>query len=182
MAQTIAMQRGATSITASGGYNTLWTQSSGVATRVIPNMLVGYWTQSPLNVASYVTLTLQSSTGGSQVLGWMYISSSATQYRTWQAGINYNATNQMAPVSTSSAMNGWNLYTNGSGYIADNVANITYNLQILNVNSGFTPLGQFYMGNGDSLKIRSSSIYQSGKSQFNNTLQVAWSFTTVTES
>ena len=181
MAQTIAMQRGATSITASGGYNTLWTQSSGVATRVIPNMLTGYYTQSPLNITSYVTLSLQSSTGGSQVLGWLY-TSSAGQYRTWQAGINYNATNQLAPVSTISAMNGWNLYTNGNGYIADNVANITYNLLIQSTNSGFTPLGQFYMGNGDSLKIRAYSQYQSGKSQFNNTLQVAWSFTTVTES
>ena len=73
MAQTIALQRGTTTVAGSGASSvTLFTQSGGTATRVILNQLSFYNSTSASNQSSKVIVYLTSSGGQTSVIGFLF--------------------------------------------------------------------------------------------------------------
>jgi len=183
MAQTIAMQRGTTTITANGtGPTTLFTQSGGTATRVIINGISGYsgsnynyWCMmlSITNTGTSVNLPVAfKSTGGTfgACGGFFFLSGLGAASNGAAQKANTAATGTSAAVLLSNA-NTWPR----SG---DPV--------IVSVNDALTPNGSsgavyeycpqnFWIGPGDSVCL---GLYNSGGGSTN----VAWNFTTVTES
>lgn len=167
MPQTVAIQRG-TTVVSNETFVTLFTQSGGNATRVITNMLVWYFNTDSPN--TYVSLYQTSAGGGASVLGYYY----ATNDRGGQASpdpnfnANTNGTSSILPVRGA-----FNTGTqNYMGLILPTSLNglgtPAYS------RSTFVPQN-FWIGPSDSVRF---AVYGQGVS----TINVAWSFTTITES
>ena len=181
MPQTVAMQRGSVSGSASGGWITLFTQSSGIAARVIPVNFEQYFSQSPNNNNGAFQLAIVSSAGGGQI-----ISSIGNVGTSQLAGFQItcttnNAQDLIAIVGVAAQKS---ISWKGSG------TSTPYNAGVTSVNSYYgagatssaNAIGQFFMGNGDSLRYRIFGTYNSGKSQPNCTTNASFSFVTITES
>lgn len=182
MAQTIAMQRGGLSITTNGSWNTLFTQSSGTAARVIPNQFNGYFVYSPIFATIYFHVAIVSNSGGGQILcgtQGMY----SSQIQSWQIACTGNQS--AGNVSSANPPLYQSVLVNGSS-----AGSTPYNSGYSSVNtslgpaasSGITPIGQFFLGNGDSLQLRAYATRNAGKGSVPNNMQIYWNMTTITES
>jgi hypothetical protein len=181
MAQTVAMQRGAISGTANGGWITVFTQSSGIAARVIPVNFEQYFSQSPNNNNGAFQLAIVSSAGGGQIISSIGNVGSSSFANFQITCTTNNAQDLIGLVGNAYQKSiGWR----GSG------TSTPYNAGVTSVNayygagatSNANAIGQFFMGNGDSLRYRITATFNSGKSQPNCTTNVSYSFVTVTES
>lgn len=182
MAQTIAMQRGSLSVTADSTWNTLFTQSSGVAARVIPNQINGNWVYSGTGSTIFFQLAIASSGGSGQILSMtqaMYFST----FNSWQIACTGNQSGNIVYGQNPGYLNSFGISSGSSG-------NPPYNTSISNVSlsmpttaqSSPAPVGQFFLGNGDSVRVRVYGLRPSGKGTAQNVMQIYWNMTTITES
>jgi len=182
MAQTIAMQRGSLSVTADQTWNTLWTQSSGVAARVIPNQINGNWVYSGTGSTIYFQLAIVSSGGSGQILSMtqgMYYS----QFNSWQIPCTGNQSGSIVYGQSPSYFNSFGIVGGSSGSTPYNASLTNVSLQMpVTGQSSPAPVGQFFLGNGDSVRVRAYGLRPSGKGTSNNVMQIYWNFTTITES
>lgn len=184
MAQTIAMQRGTTTVSATGiSEVTLFTQSGGIATRVILNQLGASISEVPNH--AYMTLIHQVSGGQAFVLGILKYATSGP--RSFQFAPGVSSANPFAAVpmlnSTSNSLGRSSnpvIHSDGS----NGVANITPSSVNVSWPDGSTDTrysmlcSNFYMGPGDSLLVRCRADINSGTA----TATISYSFTTITES
>lgn len=182
MAQTIAMQRGSLSVTADSTWNTLFTQSSGVAARVIPNQINGNWVYSPTGSNIYFHLAIVSSGGSGQILS-MTQAMYHTTFNSWQIQCTGNQSGTIIYGQNPGYLNSFGVSSGGAG-------STPYNASISNVNLSMpvtaqsvpAPVGQFFLGNGDSVRVRVYGLRPSGKGTAQNVMQIYWNMTTITES
>jgi hypothetical protein len=181
MAQTIAMQRGSLSVTADSTWNTLWTQSSGVAARVIPNQINGNWVYSGTGATIYFQLAISSSSGSGQILSMtqgMYYS----QFNSWQIGCTGNQSGNIVYGQNPSYLSTYGII-GPLGSSPYNGSLPSGQLQApTTAQSSPSPVGQFFLGNGDSVRVRVYGLRPSGKGTAQNVMQIYWNFTTITES
>jgi hypothetical protein len=182
MAQTIAMQRGSLSVTADSTWNTLWTQSSGVAARVIPNQLNGNWVYNATGSTIYFHLAIVSSGGSGQILSMtnqMYFST----FNSWQIACTGNQSGNIVYGQNPGYLNSFGISSNGAGSTPYNAGITGVSLSMpTTAQSNPAPVGQFFLGNGDSVRVRVYGLRPSGKGTTNNVMQIYWNFTTITES
>ena len=188
MAQTIAIQRGTTTVSANGNTTvTLFTQSGGTATRVILNQLLVYFSSGPPGVQNNgMNLYLTSSSGYSSVIGSMKFGSTTSQWAfQFPAGAPNSGFNGTS-AGTSNSINSSNPFIYQSGGSGDMLANATNNIQVQYSNSSYDAYSvipaNFYIGPGDALKLKVRGLYASGKGTASGTANVGYSFTTITES
>lgn len=173
MAQTIAQQKGALSVNWDGtSVGTLFTLSSGTASRIILN-----------------SLSIYNDYGNRTPYIWFYIYNSAMGVRNPIAGAVYSQCVAMAwlPGNTSGPASiqysSTNIMNNGS-FLVDTSANvgnigskppsyIGWNATSNSATGNYFP-AQFWMGNGDSLQVKGDWTGTAGV--------VYYSFTTITES
>lgn len=166
MAQTIAIQRGASSVS-NNTITTLFTQSGGTATRVIANMLTFYANTS--GNGCNATLIHTSSGGGSHIVGYLGGSSGLVQTAIAVNGMSNAASwigNASGIAYGNTMIRGGSTAYQGTliqGFPVSPASNVSYLPQ------------NFWIGPSDTLSF---GVYDSGWS----TIQVAWSFTTITES
>jgi hypothetical protein len=184
MAQTIALQRGTTTLTANGTDSvTLFTQSGGTATRVILNQLGASLSNVPNN--AYMTLIHQVSGGQTFVLGILKYGSSGA--RSFQFAPGASSANPFAaiPMLTSTSNSGGRAPTpiihsdgsDGVANIAPNIVSVTWPTGAAEDRYGML-CSNFYMGPSDSLRIRCKADLGEGYP----TATISYSFTTITES
>jgi hypothetical protein len=182
MPQTVAMQRGSVSSTASGGWITLFTQSSGIATRVIPINFEHWLSQNPNNNTGYFQLAIVSSSGGGQIIS-SYNGTPSQNLNSFQITCTNTNAADIATVSTTAVGRSIQWRTSSSG-------SSPYNASISNVSAGYgttaqgnaNAIGQFFMGSGDSLRYRITAIFNQGKGTSPCTTNASFSFVTITES
>ena len=173
MAQTIAMQRGTSSI-ATGSNITLFTQSSGTATRVICNWISFYAASQYANGAR-LSFNHSSSAGGSAQIGYAFLQNAGQSSQITPAN-NSVGPYQFRGDTTPAPINGFMYAASTASYTgAINPAN----LQIYNPTSvtatQYMP-SNLWMGPSDSL---TAYWVDNGNAV---TINIAWSFTTITES
>jgi len=180
MAQTIALQRGTTTVTANGSSGaTLFTQSGGTATRVIVNNLGFYFTTTPGQSDVYVVVYLTQSGGQQLVLGRLY---NQSPYKAAQFAPGISTTNafETNPANINAARNFGFTSSGTNGVASADAQSISINApsstSMMQLNSNF------YMGPGDSIAVKARGSSASGKSQVFQTLNISYSFTTITES
>lgn len=179
MPQTIALQRGTTTVSAAGGNSsvTLFTQSGGTATRVILNQLGIFFSSNPTdNVRAAV---FHNSNGGqSTLLGYLTDNGrrQSCQFTPaandpFSGNVGQTSTNAFKqrprlPVIASSAATGI-----GSGG-ATSIQIEYYETTDSNFYYAIIP-SNFYIGPGDSISM---------KIEAGPTANISYSFTTITES
>lgn len=187
MAQTIAIQRGELSLVWNDALYTIFTQSTGTATRVIfggmncysggsPGANVGMMTfiqNSAANRWTPVSVWSASKTSG-QICGFLTFPSQSSTFRQSYSGSNILQTNAGNSIGSQS----------NTGYIGGNSLG-SVNMYGGGSNTGGFPFGtvgnmdqqpaQFWMGSGDSLVIRVVSSSSSAA-------YLAYNFVTITES
>jgi hypothetical protein len=184
MPQTIAVQRGTATVNTDGGAKvTLFTQSSGIATRVIVGGITGNF---PLNNSStryMVFINVNGSGNYIPVIVRQHGNSSARYITTFPnsesaigtslAGKISDATGQSAGASIGSSINnGWG-NSMGSGVVGQAFQQgIAFNQMALNISPG-----NFWIANGDSLAL---SAFVDGGDGYATTIN--YHFITVTES
>lgn len=191
MAQTIALQRGTTTVTTNGSTQaTLFTQSSsGIATRVIPNA-IGVYFSNPQPQASSIPIIcgIYCTISGGQTLliGYLHLGNSAYA-RSFQFPISampntgasngvWNSNNTIVSSVTPTITN------NGTLGIGDlSLENVSINYPLGNNPRIAILPSSFYIGPSDIIKIRVYGLAQSGKSQIPTTANITYSFTTITE-
>jgi len=184
MAQTIALQRGTTTVTSNGTSSaTLFTQSGGTATRVILNQLGVYYSSEPNEGSAFVVVYHNISGGQSLMLGLMrdtdrrrsnqFVPGASSENpflgSATQTGTTTAVALNRAPTIGSSG-------TTGVGSSNANAVAIDYS-------SAATPRyasmpSNFYMGPGDSLSLKTYAILDGNPV----TANITYSFTTITES
>jgi hypothetical protein len=188
MAQTIALQRGTTTVTSNGTTSaTLFTQSGGTATRVIPNAIGIYFSATPN--FNYVIFGVYVAISGGQTLLVGYLHQGNTTYnRSFQFPIS-------AMPNTGASNGVWN--TNGlvviptTPYFANTSTTGVGNTAIENVNVNY-PLAantrlvilpsSFYIGASDAIVVKAYGFNAIGKgSPTALTANITYSFTTITE-
>ena len=183
MAQTIALQRGVASITWDGTtQTTLFTQSGGTATRVVFNGCGAYNGSASAGMLMSIFVKLSGGTG-SYCVASVWIGNSANN-----ASIDFRPGNTNA---VGGGTNGSAAINSGATVLAFNTAS-TYSMDVnmvyanlfggMNASGGFGSgniyefcPAQFWIGPGDAIifKCRAAT---------SNSGQVAYSFTTITES
>lgn len=187
MAQTIALQRGTTSVTSDYGSVTLFTQSGGTATRVIVNSISVYFPTPPDTGTVYITLFVTQSGGQSTMLGHLRTTNRTKSYQ-FTAGASTD--NQFAGVGLSQFNSSTNsvvastpiIYANNNNGPAGagNVVGMEWSTL---ANSHFGMLNSnFYIGPSDLVGMRISANKVSGKGTIQVTGNISYSFTTITES
>lgn len=166
MAQTIAMQRG-TSTVAHTAQTTLFTQSGGLATRVIFNGLAGH---NPAQTSSQVVISVQPSGGAPYVLGY-----GVSAYADWEFKPNTNTYGVVASGTSLWPDSFLYLSNTASTYVADQNGSTLNVVGPSTSNYGFGIPQNFWIGPGDAVRMR---FWQ----QAGNTCTFGWSFTTITES
>jgi hypothetical protein len=174
MPQTIATVRGTTSIPTNGSA-TLYTQSGGLATRVILNFVS--WFTTPDYGAANLSLTHVSAGGGSALIGFQH---------SVYTGINRSSqlmpTNAAAPAATNAMTNvgsnqpsqGWLVSSHPSYMGSSNGNNISPRFVSPTLNSYNYMPTNYWIGPSDSIVV----WWFTGEGP-NATL--AYSFTTITE-
>jgi len=181
MAQTVALQRGSGTLSGNGtSAATLFTQSTGLATRVIFNQLTWYLNSSTNSGGMRAILVLNSSGGQGSVIG-LYNAASSSM---WGGGFtNKNAGNPMPGA-------GWNgsttIISSSSMYQQSSAAAMGSNASAVSLSTGNsyyeTMPTNFWMGPSDSLSFRINAQQAGGKGSSPLTVTYSWSFTTITES
>lgn len=178
MAQTIALQRGTTSVTADGTIVTLFTQSGGTATRVILNQL-SWYLNAIQNSGSPTAIVLHTSSGGqTSVLGYYRRTNGSMYSGQFLIGGNNSAWNSTGAASTGNISSNPAM-TGGSGGMGNDQPSLEYSGTSTYTSS--MP-STFYIGPGDSIKIKIYSSAGTGKSFVYRTANIGYSFTTITES
>lgn len=185
MAQTVALQRGTTSVSANNTSSvTLFTQSGGTATRVILNSLNMTFSPNPNSGNVNVILIVTPSGGQSVVLGIIRSGSQNVAIQFTPAG---SPNNQFLAVPIYAG----NLYTpmpnitgnSTSGVGASNASSVgttwTNNSTGLPINM-VSP--NFYIGPSDVVSMKAQATNVAGKSSSTCTMSISYSFTTITES
>lgn len=184
MATTIAVQRGTTTVNTDGGAKvTLFTQSSGIATKVIVG---GMTANFPVNNSSARYMVFINVNGSGNYIpvivrqhgnsNTRYITTfpnSESAIGTSLSGKIPDGTSQSTGVSIGSTLNnGWSntMASNGTGQVFQQ--GLTFNQMALNISPG-----QFWMANGDSLVL---SAFIDGGDGY--TTSINYHFITVTES
>jgi hypothetical protein len=164
MAQTIAMQRGTGSLSASGNTSaTLFLQSGGSATRVIVNGIAWY---SAGSNSMYMSLYVDSSGGPGYIVGRFYQYSQSGQF-------TVSPSNGMGTVGWGSGALDCSsqLYTSGGStwpaFSSPSSVNVNHGGQS-------SVMQNFWIGPGDSVVLRANN---GGTAQ-----SYGFSFTTITES
>ena len=189
MAQTVALQRGTTTVTGNGSsFADLFTQSSGIATRVILNGVACY--ASSTDTRLYACLLVKSagsstnvltvatkSYGNNQNVGafdFSVVDGIADNLGPWSPTSNQGTTNKanMAATNTTTATQGGTTFATTMNYIY--VSGTGSNINTNDVQYFAVPR-DFWIGPSDivSLKIFTANT---------RTWTIAYSFTTVTES
>ena len=187
MAQTIALQRGATTTPGNGNQTTLFTQSGGIATRVIPNAL-GFYLNTPIPNNGTVVIGIYVAISGGQTLLVGYLNQGSSNFiRSFQFPIGAMPNsgpygNVFYAPQTTWQSTGFIPQINGT----TGVGSLSIeNLQLsFNPGSGskFVSLpSSFYIGPSDSIVIRGYNVYQAGKTTTYPNINVTYSFTTITE-
>lgn len=181
MPQTVAMQRGAVSGTANGGWITIFTQSSGIAARVIPVNFEHWFSQSANSSNGSFQLAIVSSAGGGQIISGIG-NTSGGQMQSVQITCSTNNAQDLLPLVGQAFQKqiAWKGGSTASPYNSG-VTSLSV-LYGASTSSTANAIGQFFMGNGDSLRYRVQGFYNSGKGQLSCTSNVNYSFVTVTES
>lgn len=186
MAQTIAAQRGTTTNPSDGStMTTLFTQSSGIATRVILNG-VSWTTTSGGSTINRMALLIN--VNGTGVYNLVAVKATSNAGRTAYGMNMMPDSRSSAPVTTTGSSAGqypdrWVMYSTFAGnYLGTNLAGGRWEQS--GPNGGFAGMNdfavdivpsQFWMNSGDSLTLLT----------WNNngyTASVVYSFTTITES
>jgi hypothetical protein len=181
MPQTVAMQRGTVSGSAGGGWITVFTQSTGLATRVIPVNFAHWLSQSPNNNTGYFQLAIASSTGGGQIISSMN-GTGNTNMNSFQITCTTNNAQDLFAVSTTTAQKSIRWSAGGAGASPYNSGISSVSAQYGATGVSANAIGQFFMGPGDSLQYRVTAIFNQGKGTAVCTSNAHYSFVTVTES
>jgi hypothetical protein len=179
MAQTIQSKRGTVSASATGGWTTIFTQSAGVAARIVPINLEFWSSQSPRGETGYFQLAISSGSGGGQIISYLNVYGPSTT-RGFQvpcqsfgaAGLQANSTQTFANKWTYSSSSSSSPYNSG-------ITNVSQNIGVQNTQP--ENIGQFYMSNGDSLSFRCYLRFDSGKSVLNCTYNCNYDCIAITE-
>lgn len=174
MAQTIAIVRGTTSVTAFNNV-LLFTQSASTATRVIVNMVSfhssgGQWSGPSASV--YMT----SSSGGNAIIGYWKTAGSLHQGNFMPAASGYGPMSSTG-VGTSAnpiAMSGAMCANDGSQTYIGPVYPANLQTTASTSRESFMP-SNFWLGSGDTVRF---GWYDNNS----NSAIIAYSFTTITES
>lgn len=188
MTQTVGLQRGTTTVTPNGNNTvTLFTQSGGTATRVIPSQLCFYATSSA-NSANQIMVRLTTSGGQTSIIGVARISSAGGFYA-WQFTITGSPNNNF--VGTG-GLSGYGSFLNSNVNLSQastvgDMGSATPSSIALNYSDSGTQRNiflpsNFWMGPGDSISIKPFWQNVSGKSVSYPTLNISYSFVTITES
>lgn len=184
MAQTIALQRGSTSITWNGttAY-TLFTQSGGTATRVIIGGVSAYSTNNgSINMAMFVK---QSGTSNYLTIGYKGVGTASSSNSLDFYGGSAITPLPAQPASTNNSAGGTPILVNSNGgfFGAGDISNTAVqaiNSQFSNSNSFFqfeVCPQQFWIGPGDSVVMKFFNYSSAAATGI-----VAYTFTTITES
>ncbi len=193
MAQTVALQRGSTTVTSDGTSTvTLFTQSGGTATRVIVNRL-GITFSSNIDTGQFCHIIFYMTQTGSTTLTLGILRRQSGGNRSWQflPGVSTNNSftgafvNSAVPLSvylpTNPLLNGSG--TSGTASGAASTTTVEY------AGTGTQPAtivnllnSNFYMGPSDLVGMKIYAASTSGKSYINPTATISYSFTTITES
>jgi len=184
MPQTIALQRGTTTVTANGTDSvTLFTQSGGIATRVILNQL-GAFFSADFNQNTSFAVFHNVSGGQSFLLGLMKDSNrrrscqfapGAASNNAFAGNVGQTSTSAFTQRSMMPSMgsNG----TSGVGSAAASQIQIEY-YGTTDANHHFAIFpSNFYMGPGDSLSLKVAAL----NDETARTANISYSFTTITE-
>ena len=177
MAQTVAIQRGITSVvaTSTGAETTLFTQSGGAATRVIINQLTFY---SPnTQVARLFVLTLNFNSSGGYKSPFIYMRGNGVSAMTFIPGPTDSAAATQQTGTT--AVGGLALLSNTATSTGVSMGNLSSSLLYLGTasdNMFQTGPTNFWMGPGDSISVKLSINADTP------TCPIGYSFTTITES
>lgn len=183
MAQTIALQRGTTTVTGNGTTEvTLFTQSGGTATRVILNQLGASISEVPTN--AFMTLIHQVSGGHDFVLGILKFGSSGARSFQFPSGASPNqAFSGSSALTSTSASKLISIMPVINSDGTSGVANVSPSGVFVDwaTSAADTRMAilcsNFYMGPSDSLRIRCRADGVS-----TTTATISYSFTTITES
>jgi hypothetical protein len=185
MAQTVALQRGTTSVTANNTSSvTLFTQSGGTATRVIVNSLNITFSPQPNTGTQYVLLVVTPSGGQSAVIGLLRTSSANVAMQFTPAGSpdnqflaqpyyngNFYSPNPAITGNSSSGVGASNASSVGITWVSNSTG---LPLNIISSN--------FWIGPSDVVSMKAFAQQVAGKSTTNCTMSISYSFTTITES
>lgn len=184
MAQTIATQRGSTTLTSNNSSTvTLFTQSGGLATRVILNQL-GWWfsaNEPDQNVSAVLIHNISG--GGAFVLGYLRDADKRRSYQfapgatgdsPWNFGPTQTGTSTAIAMPRGAVIGGSDASLPAGGNASSVIVDWT------NQSGGKYMMlpSNFYMGPSDSLSMK---IYGERTGTY-LTANITYSFTTVTES
>jgi hypothetical protein len=183
MAQTIALQRGTTTVTGNGTTEvTLFTQSGGTATRVILNQLGASISEVPSN--AYMTLIHQVSGGHTFVLGILKYPASGARSFQFPSGASsdqaFSGNSVLSSTSASKLISSMPvIYSDGTSGVANVSPNSIGIEWATSANDTRMAMlcSNFYMGPSDSLRIRCRA-----DGAGTTTATISYSFTTITES
>ena len=171
MAQTIAMQQGTGTVT-SGSTTTLFTQSGGIATRVIFNFISFYCSanvSSPNLMVQHV-----SAGGGTGLIGYLKTDAGGTNALQLMPAAGGTSPAQYVGNSASVVPTMTFPISSESNYMGS-VTPSTFNIRTpTSANMGFLP-SNYWIGPGDAVRLGWTD--GGGRS-----ITVAWSMTTITES
>lgn len=183
MAQTIAAQRGTTTVTTNGQTSaTLFTQSTGTATRVILNSVSFKVPNGGTGPKMSLCVDLNN-TGNETCVAFIAGCNTGSAIQ----GLTMFPNSSIAPIQTTTT----SAATYADRWVLGMQDNANFGTKITNVYSGLGPNGsaqsannisvdlvpsQFWMNSGDVLKIR---VFHAGSSE---TATITYSFTTITES
>jgi len=196
MPQTVALQRGTVSVSADNTTQaTLFTQSGGIATRVIINSLtVGFSPSLQSSRDLCIMVSLQQSGGHNSLLGYIFQTSYGNSNFQFAPGVNTvnsfygTPSSGNAPTPSNKLLSSQPVISGGgSGGIGNaSAANVQFRYPsttgegVGNIN---TINSNFYMGPSDSIRMKIQGWYTSGKgAHLYSTATISYSFTTITES
>lgn len=193
MAQTVALQRGSTTLASDGTSTvTLFTQSGGTATRVIVNRL-GVTFSNAVDTGQFCHIVFFMTQTGSSTLMLGLLRRQSGGNRSWQF-LPGNSTNNAftgGSINSSTPVTNFlqtNPLINGSGTngTASGAANTLTTEYASTTSQGQTVTNilnsNFYMGPSDLVGMKIYAASTSGKSYINPTATISYSFTTITES
>jgi len=181
MAQTIAMQRGTTTVTPDDATSvTLFTQSGGTATRVILNQLGFYFSSTPASGTVHAVVLHTVSGGQTFMLGILRDPDRRRSYQFPPGAFTNNAFTGSATQTAASSSAVWSNFPILSGTGSAGVGSSDASGVILDYTTGTSAKysmmpSNFYIGPSDSISMK---ILATGPT----TANISYSFTTITES
>jgi hypothetical protein len=171
MAQTIATQRGVVSV-ASGSSATIFTQSGGLGTRCIFNLMS--WFSSPYSDSPKININHLSTSGGSGIIGYYKSGSGVNNGQFFAANNAATGGEFFGSLASMSLVQG--IIYGGSTYLGTvTPSNTNFTQPNATTNTVYMP-SNYWIGSSDSI-----TVYYT-EAQSTATLYLAYSITTITES